>query len=117
MRSLLTASLMLLALAAVAPAPAAELDPACAADTRRFCPHDAPGSMRQAACMRHHQASLTPACKRGLAAQAEAAAAACRNDIDKFCPTVQPGGGRIGKCLMPHRNELAPRCKAAAGNL
>ena len=42
MRSLLTASLMLLALAAVAPAPAAELDPACAADTPRspapLCP-------------------------------------------------------------------------------
>jgi hypothetical protein len=111
------AGLLIVAFAAAAPAPAAEVTPACVADAQRLCSHEAAGSLRQTRCLTQHKASLLPACKRSLTEQADAAAAVCQPDIEKFCATVPHGGGRIGKCLMPHRNELSPRCRAAVGKL
>jgi hypothetical protein len=111
------AGVLFIAFATAAPAPAAEVTPACVADAQRFCPHETPGSVRQSRCLTQHKASLQLACKRSLAEQAQAAAAICQPDIEKFCATVQSGGGRLGKCLMPHKNELSPRCKSAVGKL
>ena len=111
------AGLLIAALLAIGQAHAADFVPECAADAQRLCPHDVTGSARQAACVKQHRMSLTPACKQGLAAQARTAAAACRSDIERFCATVPASGGRLAKCMQPHRNELSPRCKAAAANL
>ena len=117
MRLAPSVGLLLVALAAAAPAPAAELPPACAADVQHLCPNDKAGSARQASCVKQHQSSLTPVCKQSLAKQAQAAAAACRSDIAKFCPGVRPVGGDLAKCMKPHTNELSPHCRATADNL
>lgn len=109
--------LLLAAVAAAAPAPAAELPAACAADAQHLCPSDKAGSARLASCMTQHQSSLTPVCRQDLAKQAKAAAAACRSDIARFCPGVRPAKGALAKCMKPHTLELSPHCRASADNL
>lgn len=56
---------------------AGQLREACAADAQKFCPDLGPGPERRA-CMREHQAQLTPACRDAMAA-ARSALGARRN--------------------------------------
>ena len=111
----LVALITFAATAAMSPARAADATSDCAADAQRFCAHEASGD--ELRCLRKNQASLLPACKRSLSAQAKAAARLCAPEIEKFCPDVQQGGGRLGKCMTPHHKELSPRCRSAVANL
>jgi hypothetical protein len=101
--------------AAIVPARAANVPPDCSADTQRFCAQELSGD--ELRCLRRNQASLLPACRRSLSAQAKAAARLCAAEIEQFCPDVQQAGGRLNKCIMPHHKELSPRCRSVAANL
>lgn len=93
----------------------AEVPADCSGDARRFCAHEVSGD--QLRCLKKNQASLLPACKRSLSAQAKAAARLCAPEIEQFCPDVQQAGGRLVRCMMPHHKELSPRCRSAVANL
>ncbi len=101
--------------AAIVPARAADVPADCSADAKRFCAHEAPGD--EVRCLKKNQASLLPACKRSLSAQAKSAARLCAAEIEQFCPDVQQAGGRLNRCLAPHHKELSPRCRSVAANL
>jgi hypothetical protein len=101
--------------AAIVPARAATVPPDCSADTQRFCAHEMSGE--ELRCLKKNQASLLPACKRSLSAQAKSAARLCAAEIEQFCPDVQQAGGRLNRCLSPHHKELSPRCRSVAANL
>ena len=105
----------LVVMVAAAHPAAAQVPPDCAADSQRFCAHEA--SADELRCLRKNQAALLPACKRGLSTQAKAAARLCAPEIEKFCRDVQQNGGRLGRCMTPHRRELSPRCRSAVANL
>jgi Cysteine rich repeat len=94
----------------------------CAADVQKFCSGVQPGGGRIAACLKEHQADLSPACKEKGAEMKErreerkeardAIHAACKDDAAKLCGNVQPGGGRIAACLRDNKDKLSDGCKS-----
>ena len=71
--------------AAIVPARAADVATDCAGDLKRFCAHEVSGD--QVRCLKKNQASLLPACKRSLSAQAKSAARLCAAEIEQFLTT------------------------------
>lgn len=89
---------------------------ACKADRQKFCADMKPGDGKLAACMKQHEAELSPEC---AAARKELADArrnirlSCKADTDKFCADAarQPGG--LVKCLEGHASEIGEACAEA----
>lgn len=89
-------------------------EPPCLADVKKFCADTPVGSGKIQACLKAHEADLSPACKKGLADIGKRVGpfvATCRYDIVQFCADEPPGSGRVGSCLQKHRDELSPECK------
>ena len=112
-RSILgTLVVALLAVAAPARAQAAH---GCKGDVEKFCKGIPEGGGRIAACLKSHEAELSPSCKEDVAAakgRMKGLAEACKPDAERFCKGVQPGQGRVLSCLKSHEADLAPACKA-----
>ena len=90
----------------------------CGADIQRFCPGVQAGGGRYRACLKPHEAELSPACQEYLKqAKAHAAAwrQACEADVPRLCSSVEPGGGNIRKCLREHQAEVSAPCKEQLG--
>jgi len=116
MTGLLIGSALLLAATVSATAHAQESP--CSADIKKFCADVKPGGGRIIACLKQHEADVSPGCKQAQSgAHAQGAhfkppGAACKADVQKFCKDVQPGGGRLAKCLDEHASDLSAECKA-----
>jgi hypothetical protein len=110
-------SMILIACALVVQASSAAMaDRPCRADIQKFCADVKPGGGRVAACLKKHDAELSPACKaRGqeVRERVREAHEACQHDVAKFCNGVKPGEGRIHACLGSHDKDLSGACKAA----
>ena len=88
----------------------------CLADAQKLCPGIAPGGGRIAACLKSHEAELSPECKEKRASfkeQAQDIMQACRGDAQALCAEVKPGRGRMIKCLKKQKAKLSPDCSAA----
>ena len=112
-RSILgTLVVSLLAVAAPARAQAAH---GCKGDVEKFCKGIPEGGGRIAACLKSHQADLSPSCKEEVAAakgRMKGFAEACKPDAERFCKGIPAGQGRVLSCLKSHEADLAPACKA-----
>ena len=85
----------------------------CAADIQKFCPNVTLGGGRIQACLKEHEAELSPECaarKENLQKRAGALLSACRSDMQRFCSDVSPGQGHVAHCLSEHRNDLSATC-------
>ncbi len=92
-----------------------ELAEACRPDAARLCQGIVPGRGRIAACLRSHEADLSPACRGAMAAgrqRVRELSDACRPDAARLCRGIPPGGGRILACLKSHEADLSPACRA-----
>jgi len=85
----------------------------CAADIEKLCPNISLGGGRIQACLKEHEAELSPECaarKENLEKTAGALVVACRYDMQRFCSDVSPGHGRFARCLSEHRSDLSATC-------
>lgn len=87
----------------------------CKEDIARLCPDVKAGGGRILACLKAHQASVSPGCLEHLmnVRQAKEIRQACRDDAAVICSDVKPGKGRIIKCLEQHPGELSTECQEA----
>lgn len=93
---------------------------ACGPDAEKLCKDVKPGGGRVVACLKQHEAELSPECKavggkirerRGEGREkARELGAACRGDAQKLCAGIKPGGGRIIECLKQHEADVSPGC-------
>jgi hypothetical protein len=94
---------------------AEEVHADCKADAGKLCQGVQPGGGRIHACLKSHEAEVSPTCQQAMAKMKdlhEAIHPGCHPDVEKLCKDVQPGGGRIIACLNSHRAELSPQCVA-----
>jgi hypothetical protein len=84
----------------------------CMEDAKRLCPGVQSGQGRIAACLKEHQAEMSPACKARIAEFREGAQA-CQADAQKLCPGTKPGKERSACMREPTcrcaRQHLGPR--------
>jgi len=89
---------------------------ACKADREKFCADVKASGGNTGACMKQHEAELTPECASARHAAQEAnknLRQACKADSEKFCAAVGKGHGAIRKCLESHATELQEACGTA----
>ncbi len=101
-----------IALAQEAPGPGK----ACRADRQKFCAGIKPGDGKLAACMKEHEAELSPECTAARQAARDSGRiirASCKADAQKFCADVEKGQGRMLQCLESHAAELQQACAEA----
>jgi hypothetical protein len=106
----------LVAAALAAPLASGAAPHPCKPDVERLCQGIPQGGGRIAACLKSHEADLSPACRDHLAVARERMKAfeeACRPDAGRLCQGIKPGQGRIWACLKSHEAELAPPCASA----
>jgi Cysteine rich repeat len=82
---------------------------ACRADAQRLCAGVQPGGGRIAACLREHEAKLSPPCQAQLGKLE-----GCAAEMKKICPQAQ-GEGELRRCARAKHAELSAICRAAAG--
>ncbi len=93
---------------------------ACKADREKFCPDMKYGDGKLGACLKEHEAELSPECS---AARKEAEEArknvrmACKADSEKFCADAGKDHGARMKCLQGHASELGQACADALKSL
>jgi hypothetical protein len=109
----------LAALLLVSPAALAQEGPgkACKADRDKFCSGMKPGDGQLGACMKQHEAELSPECTTARKETQEARQnirMSCKAEAEKFCAdTPKGGGGGVVKCLEGHASELGQPCADA----
>ena len=95
---------------------AREIHAACQADVWQFCQGIRPGQGRILACLKSHEAELSPPCRDEFARAREKVRGfreACAADVQRVCAGVAPGGGRIYVCLKQNETALSPACQQA----
>jgi hypothetical protein len=104
--ALLTAALVVVATAAASPA-ARAADGPCRDDAQKLCAGVQPGGGRAIACMKQHEAELSPACKAALPVIEQ-----CAAELRKVCD----GGKRreMRSCLRDNADKLSPACRSMA---
>ena len=103
---------ILLCLAGAEAVTAAEGEPRCLADVKRFCKLVPRGLLQ--GCLENHADGLSPACRKHFADwnhDAEVLATACRSDVSRFCADVPPAADTPESCLVGHRDELSSKCR------
>lgn len=100
------ATLWVVAAAAASPA-ARAADGPCRDDTRKLCASAKPGGGQVVACLKEHEAELSPACKTALPVIEQ-----CAAELRKVCE----GGKRreMRNCLRDNADKLSPACRATA---
>ena len=86
----------------------------CEQDVQTLCKDVTPGGGNILACLKEHEATVSPACKDHLAKvkkKVKEAAQACQDDVMLWCGDVKQGGGCIAKCLKQHEADVSPVCK------
>ncbi len=88
----------------------------CKVDRDKFCPGIKPGGGNLAACMKKHDAELSPECvaRRQESRQSRMNIRAnCKADTGKFCADAGKEPRATLKCLESHSAELEPACADA----
>jgi len=86
----------------------------CRADVQKLCKGIHPGGGRIAACLKQHEAEISPGCREQMAEASKEIkefAKACKADAETLCKGVQPGRGRIMRCLAEHKDKLSADCR------
>jgi hypothetical protein len=97
------------------PAPAQEVDSACAKDVERLCP-DLPPGPKLRRCIQEKQPEFSPECKAHIEEREKLRREfieSCNDDIRTYCPHTERGRGRIRRCLEGQMGRLSPECRAA----
>jgi len=81
----------------------------CRAELNKFCKDVQPGEGRVVACMKQHEAELSPKCKAYLNTISQYTA--CLEDAVRLCPGLPPSGSRAMQCLRVHRSDISSDCK------
>ena len=95
---------------------AREIHERCKADVWQFCQGVKPGQGRVLACLKSHEAELSPPCGEEFARAREklqGIRAACGADANQLCAGIKPGQGRLYACLTSNRDRLSPACQQA----
>ena len=91
---------------------AAEGEPRCLADVKRFCKFVPRGLLQ--GCLEDHADGLSPACRKHFGdwnRDTEALGTACRSDVARFCADVPPAVDTPESCLVAHRDALSAKCR------
>lgn len=130
MNKLLTKSILILAIVALASGAAyAQEDPienaleACKPEIETFCSQVTPGEGRLLACFVAHEDKISGQCGWALYEAMDAfdafanaiayVATSCFDDMTKHCAEVELGEGRVASCLLEHKEDVTPECKQA----
>ena len=100
---------------APAPAPAQEIESACAKDVERLCPDLKPGPKLRK-CIQEKQPEFSPECKAEIAEREQRRRVflgSCGDDIRTYCANTERGRGRLRRCLQAQSNRLTPECRQA----
>jgi hypothetical protein len=108
----------LAALLVVSPLAFAQEGPgqACKTDREKLCPGTKFGDGKLGACMREHEAELSPECqaaRKGAQEARQNIRMNCKADMEKFCADAQKGRGEVFRCLEGHASELGQSCADA----
>jgi hypothetical protein len=108
----------LAALLLVSPSAFAQEGPgkACKADREKFCSGMKPGDGQLGACMKQHEAELSPECnaaRKGAQEARQNIRMSCKADTEKFCADAPNDHGGVIKCLESHASELGQSCADA----
>jgi hypothetical protein len=110
--SVFTALLMFSPLAAAQEGPGQ----ACKADREKLCPGMKFGDGQLGACLKEHEAELSPECqaaRKGAQEARQNIRMNCKADSEKFCADAPKGRGGMVKCLESHASELGQSCAEA----
>ncbi len=95
---------------------AREVHERCQGDVWQFCQGVRPGQGRILACLRSHEAELSPPCAEEFGRARERAKGirqACAADARQLCAGIKEGQGRIYACLVSNRDRVSPACQQA----
>ncbi len=88
----------------------------CQGDVWHFCQGIQPGQGRILACLKSHEAELSPPCAEEFGRAREKVKGlrdACAADARQFCAGIKQGQGRIYACLVSNRDRVSPPCQQA----
>ncbi|HEU4385532.1 MAG TPA: cysteine rich repeat-containing protein [Anaeromyxobacteraceae bacterium] len=95
---------------------AREIHQNCRADVWQFCQGIAPGQGRILACLKSHEAELSPPCAEEFGRAREKVRGiqqACAGDAKQLCAGIKAGRGRLYACLVSNRDRVSPSCQQA----
>lgn len=95
---------------------AREVHQKCQPDVWQFCQGIAPGQGRILACLKSHEAELSPPCAEEFARAREKVQGirqAFAADATQLCAGIKPGQGRLYACLASNRDRVSPACQRA----
>ncbi len=95
---------------------AREVHQKCQGDVWQFCQGVAPGRGRILACLKSHEAELSPPCAEEFGRAREKVRGirqACAADASQLCAGIKPGQGRLYACLVSNRDRVSPPCQQA----
>lgn len=95
---------------------AREVHERCQADVWQFCQGIVPGQGRILACLKSHEAELSPPCAAEFGRVREKVGSirdACAADARQHCAGIKQGQGRIYACLVSNRDRVSPPCQQA----
>ncbi len=95
---------------------AREIHEKCQGDVWQFCQGIRPGQGRILACLKSHEAELSPPCGEEFARAREKVKTirdACSPDAQRLCQGIAPGSGRLHACLKSNADRLSPACQQA----
>ncbi len=118
MKFALHATLLAGLLAVSAPLALAQEGPgkACKADREKFCAGLTHGDGKLGACMKEHEAELSPECQSARKNAQDAQKnirMTCKADVEKFCADTPREHGAKLKCLESHASEVGQACADA----
>lgn len=106
-KALAAALLALLCCLPASARPASGGAQACGAEREKFCASVKPGGGRVVACLKQHQAELSPACQSAMGAMAD-----CGKELKQLCGSTDREAVR--DCAKAHADELSESCRALA---
>ena len=95
---------------------AREIHERCPGDVWQFCQGIMPGQGRILACLKSHEAELSPPCAEEFGRAREKVKGirqACAADASQLCAGIKPGQGRLYACLVSNRDRVSPPCQQA----
>lgn len=95
---------------------AREIHERCQGDVWQFCQGIRPGQGRILACLKSHEAELSPPCGEEFGRAREKAKGirgACAADAKQLCAGIREGQGRVYACLVSNRDRVSPPCQQA----
>ena len=77
---------------------------ACRADAKKVCDGTKPGGSRLLACLKEHEAALSPDCKVALPTLEQ-----CAKELQSACGDAERRGLR--ECMRKNADKISPECR------